>query len=128
MPYDIPRPSGYRIQPFKLQDDEALVASMAQQLLKARLAEARAAARGGGGGGGGGGVYSPFSRDKLKDATPLLHTPSVHTHAAFSKKSTISFFNVSNFCSVILTSATMLVPCSKTLCKLAFKGNSTRVK
>ena len=53
MPYDIPRPYGYRIQPFKLQDDEALVASMAQQLLKARLAEARAAARGGGGGGGG---------------------------------------------------------------------------
>ena len=42
MPYDIPRPYGYRIQPFKLQDDEALVASMAQQLLKARLAEARA--------------------------------------------------------------------------------------
>lgn len=54
MPYDIPRPYGYRIQPFKLQDDEALVASMAQQLLKARLAEARAAARGGGGGGRGG--------------------------------------------------------------------------
>lgn len=51
MPYDIPRPYGYRIQPFKLQDDEALVATMAQQLLKARLAEARAAARGGGGGG-----------------------------------------------------------------------------
>lgn len=55
MPYDIPRVSGYRIQPFKLQDDEALVASLANQLLKARLAEARAAARGGGGGGGGGG-------------------------------------------------------------------------
>ena len=55
MPYDIPRPYGYRIQPFKLQDDEALVASLANQLLKARLAEARAAARGGGGGGGGGG-------------------------------------------------------------------------
>ena len=54
MPYDIPRPYGYRIQPFKLQDDEALVASMAQQLLKARLAEARAAAGGGRGGGGGG--------------------------------------------------------------------------
>lgn len=54
MPYDIPRPYGYRIQPFKLQDDEALVASLANQLLKARLAEARAAARGGGGGGGGG--------------------------------------------------------------------------
>lgn len=53
MPYDIPRPYGYRIQPFKLQDDEALVASLANQLLKARLAEARAAARGGGGGGGG---------------------------------------------------------------------------
>ena len=53
MPYDIPRVSGYRIQPFKLQDDEALVASLANQLLKARLAEARAAARGGGGGGGG---------------------------------------------------------------------------
>ena len=57
MPYDIPRPSGYRIQPFKLQDDEALVASLANQLLKARLMEARAAAGGGGGrrGGGGGG-------------------------------------------------------------------------
>ena len=54
MPYDIPRPSGYRIQPFKLQDDEALVAAMAQQLLKARLAQARAASGGGGGGGGGG--------------------------------------------------------------------------
>lgn len=54
MPYDIPRPYGYRIQPFKLQDDEALVASLANQLLKARLAEARAAARGGGGGGRGG--------------------------------------------------------------------------
>lgn len=54
MPYDIPRPSGYRIQPFKLQDDEALVATMAQQLLKARLMEARAAAGGGRGGGGGG--------------------------------------------------------------------------
>ena len=53
MPYDIPRPSGYRIQPFKLQDDEALIASLANQLLKARLAQARAAARGGGGGGGG---------------------------------------------------------------------------
>ena len=52
MPYDIPRPYGYRIQPFKLQDDEALVATMAQQLLKARLAEARAAAGGGRGGGG----------------------------------------------------------------------------
>lgn len=52
MPYDIPRPSGYRIQPFKLQDDETLIATMAQQLLKARLAQARAAARGGGGGGG----------------------------------------------------------------------------
>ena len=59
MPYDIPRPYGYRIQPFKLQDDEALVASMAQQLLKARLAEARAAARGGGGGGGRGGSGEP---------------------------------------------------------------------
>lgn len=58
MPYDIPRPYGYRIQPFKLQDDEALVASLANQLLKARLAEARAAARGGGGGGGGGGGRS----------------------------------------------------------------------
>lgn len=54
MPYDIPRPYGYRIQPFKLQDDEALVATMANQLLKARLAEARAAAGGGRGGGGGG--------------------------------------------------------------------------
>lgn len=53
MPYDIPRPSGYRIQPLKLQDDEALIATMAQQLLKARLAQARAAARGGGGGGSG---------------------------------------------------------------------------
>ena len=53
MPYDIPRPSGYRIQPFKLQDDETLIATMAQQLLKARLAQARAASRGGGGGGGG---------------------------------------------------------------------------
>lgn len=53
MPYDIPRPTGYRIQPFKLQDDEALVAAMANQLLKARLAEARAAAGGGGGGGRG---------------------------------------------------------------------------
>ena len=53
MPYDIPRPSGYRIQPFKLQDDEALVAAMAQQLLKARLAQARAASGGRGGGGGG---------------------------------------------------------------------------
>lgn len=55
MPYDIPRPSGYRIQPFKLQDDETLIATMAQQLLKARLAQARAAARGGGGGGRSGG-------------------------------------------------------------------------
>lgn len=64
MPYDIPRLSGYRIQPFKLQDDEALVATMAQQLLKARLAEARAAAGGGRGGGGGGGRGRSGGKEK----------------------------------------------------------------
>ena len=73
MPYDIPRPTGYRIQPLKLQDDEALVATMAQQLLKARLAQARAAAGGGRGGGGGGG--GGRSGGKGKGAWVMKYNP-----------------------------------------------------